>query len=405
MDRRKALRMLVVYRRVVCPFGRNDRDDSYLKETHLSKGDFWRSGKRPLSVSCEEEDNGSKRTYGPHRRLHDCYMDAVHPEHPCNGCKQVDVWKKTIGLRTYKLEPEATTVNVFGDPHHEHPMRIVFLPLTAEGTEWYALNIYSGERFEVQQTTVTITPEHGQPYRRYLRQAPEGGHIEQEFRQTDSDELARRVDRGGMVNIPYTYPIWSGVNSRDDWRCQCSTCTGEEKRMLEGKDEDEVETLMRSMNVNTQPRRYANFPSAPQPTMAMYGDRKVVLAPRVVKPIVFKKPEVPDDDFEPEDELFPTTHHSAGALKHSTKKSKPKDGDDFIAPSAAMSTAFKKTTKKKPEEIGAVTGHLSTKVVKESNPPKADVRPKVQAQALDKLAAKSSKRKKTTTSKKKGKKK
>lgn len=240
--RRDAVRLVVVARRVTCPYNYND-------------------------------GNGG-------RNLADCYLNSITPNHPkcidpegtqAHRCPQVELWMKDLGLRTYRITPERTTINLRGEPHEEFPLQVLYMPLDREGRSWYALNAFTGQREEV-----VIRPfeyRDGKPIcSSPLRVTPDGDSIEQQFTMIDRKEMDRRIALGGMLNIPYKQHIWRGVPSRDAWKCTCGSCTNripEERRPTMPDDNDDD---FDPMAAQRRPHQAGTSKPAPSAGVIKFGD-------------------------------------------------------------------------------------------------------------------------------------
>jgi hypothetical protein len=134
--------------------------------------------------------------------LKDCYIDSATAGHRCadpqgqGRCSEVVVFVARYGWRSFKLVPELVCSC---SPHHQYPLQLIYLPLDQAGTRWFAVNIYTGERKELDLT--------------------------QRGRLT--------VCGGQATECAYSFiPHGWTVIDRDAWWCTCPRCTGraEEKK-------------------------------------------------------------------------------------------------------------------------------------------------------------------------------
>jgi hypothetical protein len=160
-------------------------------------------------------------------------MDSSLPEHPCYGCKAAKRWRKTLGLRTYRIAPELTTVNENGDAR-PYPAQIIYAPLNEDGTEWYAVDITTGNRKAVVRTVVD-----------------------------------RFVAHQKVTLYPKTTPYGRDLEQHDTWRedCTCVVCRGNAQlfkgRVMKKQDQADIS----QMNVNSpgvRQRSVHDYPTAPR---------------------------------------------------------------------------------------------------------------------------------------------
>jgi len=367
VERRRAVRLRVVYRRVHCPFGRNPYSDAF-REKELVENGGWRergetldpryrtSGPIASALTCEGPDQAAEEVFGPFTFLHNCYLDSSMPEHPCFGCKQAKKWRTSLGLRTFRVVTELTHVNTLGQPHQDHPMQVVYLPLNQEGTEWYAMNAFTGERKEVVRSVVEHRREDGTLITTtYPRRTPLGNDLEQDVDTLDREACDAQLKRGGMFNVPSHGPVWSGVESRTKWRCACATCTGQEQKMIKEKmSPQEVEDAVRALNVNAHGIRKSahDYPSAPATPVTM--NRKPTPEPKLAIAEMFKKDKTPavGEVWRPEPgknqvRVVPLDLSKKTPKKHAAEKlRRQSQGDDYVTPSQALSEGFRTMTDK-----------------------------------------------------------
>lgn len=148
------------------------------------------------------------------RPLHDCYLDSLTPGHRCNdpeetGAKRCPHVKKLVakhGLRTYDRQPVVHHERR-GVLHQDWPLRIIYAPLDVRGRKWMAVNTHTGQRH-----LVVLHKE--APHRR----TPEGEDIRQQY-----DRTILTIN-GLMMSTRRVTPPWTGVVSRDQFRCNCKNC-------------------------------------------------------------------------------------------------------------------------------------------------------------------------------------
>jgi hypothetical protein len=270
------------------------------------------------------------------QRLSDCFLNSITPGHFCcdpekSGaarCPHVVKHAKEHGWRSHRVAPGLVPVADNGQTHQQFPLDIIYSPLDAAGTQWTAINVFSGERFEVVL------------YRDYPhRRSPEGGDIEQQYKKTDEEEFKRRVAKGGVVHIPYIYPIWSGITARDSWRCACEICQGGGM------------TMSRSRGDTTE------FP----------GTEKPVIDPATVKSA---PPIQRDPDGTPSRGSGPQRYFGSSTAKTTAPSPKPKLHSSLGKPVqsqlAAKPTSFKTKAKKKTSEPITAGDMLSTEIKKKA---------------------------------------
>lgn len=141
------------------------------------------------------------------QKLHNCYLNALTPGHPCEGCKHVKKLRKRHGLRTYDVVATEHYTRG-GILHQEFPLRILYSALDRDGKSWMAVNAFTGQR-----QRVTLHAEY--PHRRN----DEGEDIEREYSRKHYEM------RGAMyTQVGISDPPWNGVPSRDEWHCTCLNC-------------------------------------------------------------------------------------------------------------------------------------------------------------------------------------
>lgn len=125
------------------------------------------------------------------QRLSDCYLNSVTPSHACASvdggrCPAALDFAAQYGWRSYRVLPIPYCT------HELYPVFICYLPLDAAGTEWYALNSFTGERWRVLLHAAWP-----------MRRTPEG------------------VD---VTNVYSWGPMVWNAPPLDQWRCHCEKC-------------------------------------------------------------------------------------------------------------------------------------------------------------------------------------
>lgn len=191
------VRLVVLNRRVTCPLGYNEADGM--------------------------------------RKLHDCYLDSVTSGHRCvdpeqtgaKRCPHVATFHKQYGWRTW-YRSAVHEHHRYGVLHQRDQLQVLYSPLNAEGTKWYAFNAKTGQRFEVKLDGSGQEWTWNQEARTWrcssrdtTRRTPEGERIEQDYR----FNYVLNPNETGMVRFGESTPIWAGVTpSNDRQLCNCINC-------------------------------------------------------------------------------------------------------------------------------------------------------------------------------------
>ena len=195
---KRVVRLVVLNRRVTCPYGWNEPDGT--------------------------------------RNLHDCYLDSITPGHRCVDpeqtgaarCPHIATFHRRHGWRTFYRAMEVEEAR-YGVLHKEFPLRVLYSPLNQDGTRWMAVNQHTGQRVEVkldgagQRWTYDATTKRWTGLRtEATRLTPEGHPIELEHRITT---VLNPGTPGTILHLAETEPYWLGVPAREDLRlCDCINC-------------------------------------------------------------------------------------------------------------------------------------------------------------------------------------
>lgn len=97
--------------------------------------------------------------------LRDCFLNSATRDHYCsdpegNGkrCRHVVKRARTHGWRSHRVLPQTHCADCGSHGRGPLPFELVYLPLNKEGTRWYAMNVFTGERKEIEMDDLGVWP-------------------------------------------------------------------------------------------------------------------------------------------------------------------------------------------------------------------------------------------------------